>query len=59
MEEGKKSPLQRALLNECDHVIRKADILLADMHSFYNEMGWEWPAERSTDGDKMPEVSRH
>jgi len=48
--EEQYSALQRAIHAEVNHVIRRADILLADMRKFYKEMGWEWPSsERRTD----------
>ena len=40
--------LRKALLAECDHIIRKSDALLADMHKFYKEMGMEWPSPERT-----------
>ena len=35
------SAKDRALIAEADHVIRKADALLAAMRAFYKEQGWE------------------
>ena len=38
--EEESSALQKALLAECDHLIRKSDALLADMRKFYKEQEW-------------------
>lgn len=48
--EEEYSALQRAILAEVNHVIRKSDALLADMRKKYKEWGWEWPSsERRPD----------
>ena len=56
MMENKLPARDKALIAECDHVIRKCDSLLADMRKFYKEMGMEWPSSERTPNE-MSEIN--